>query len=153
MDMMRRSTLSTPLTLEFVKPNWLKFTPQTPPDTHYSPRYSIPQFPLERIMVNVLLYRCCAAQINSSRKSGRGAVMQPFVKRSIKKEGWCSCQFAFMFVAFVFVTQLLLASLPFKYYSAQARLTVAWTIWPINVRVLQLDCPSVRHWDDVGTPS
>ena len=34
-------------------------------------------------MVNVLLYRCCAAQINSSRKSGRGAVMQPFIKRSI----------------------------------------------------------------------
>ena len=34
-------------------------------------------------MVNVLLHRCCAAQINSSRKSGRGAVMRPFIKQSI----------------------------------------------------------------------
>ena len=83
MDMMRRSRLSTPLTMEFVKPNWLKFIPQTSLDTHYLPRYLIPQFPLKRIMVNVLRYRCCAAQINSSRKLGRGAVMGPFVKRSI----------------------------------------------------------------------
>ena len=34
-------------------------------------------------MVNVLLYWCCATQINSSRKLGRGAVMRLFVKRSI----------------------------------------------------------------------
>ena len=81
--MMRRSTLSTPLTLEFAKPNWLKFIPQTSPDTHYSSRYLITQFPLERIMVKVLLYLCCATQINSIRKLGRGAVMRPFVKRSI----------------------------------------------------------------------
>ena len=80
MDVMQKSTLSTPLTIEFVKPNWLKFIPQTSPDTHYSPRYLIPQFPLECIMVNVLLYRCCVGQIKSSRKSGRGAVMRPFVK-------------------------------------------------------------------------
>ena len=38
---------------------------------------------LERIMGNVLLYWCCVAQINSSRKLGSGAVMRPFVKRSI----------------------------------------------------------------------
>ena len=44
----------------------------------YSPRYIIPQFPLERIMVNVLLYQCCAAQINSSRKSGRGDIGYSF---------------------------------------------------------------------------
>ena len=83
MDMIRRSTLPIPLTLDLVKPNWLKFIPQTSPDTHYSPRYLILQFPLERVMVNVFLYRCCATQINSSRKSGRGGVMQPFIKRSI----------------------------------------------------------------------
>ena len=34
-------------------------------------------------MVNVFLHRCCSAQVNSSRKSGRGAVMRSFVKRSI----------------------------------------------------------------------
>ena len=67
----------------FVKPNWLKFIPQTSPDTYYSPRYLILQFLLERIMVNVLLHQCCAAQINSSQKLSRGAVMRPFIKRSI----------------------------------------------------------------------
>ena len=36
---------------------------------YYSPRwYSIPKFPPERTMVNVLLHWCCAAQINSSHK-------------------------------------------------------------------------------------
>ena len=59
--------------------------PQTSHDTHYSPRYLIPQFPLKDIMLNMLLYRCCAAQINSSRKSGRGAVMRLFIKQSIAK--------------------------------------------------------------------
>ena len=34
------------------------------PDTYYSPGYLIPQFPPECIIVNVLLHRCCAAQIN-----------------------------------------------------------------------------------------
>ena len=56
MDMMWRSTLSSLLTMESVKPNWLNFIPQTSPKTHYLPRYLIPQFLLERIMVNVLLY-------------------------------------------------------------------------------------------------
>ena len=41
---MRRSTLSTLLTTEFVKQNWLKFIPQTTPDTHYSLKYLIPHF-------------------------------------------------------------------------------------------------------------
>ena len=36
-------------------------------------------------MVNVLLHQCCRAQIDSSRKSGRRAVMRPFVKRSIRE--------------------------------------------------------------------
>ena len=36
-------------------------------------------------MVNVLLHRCCAAQIDPSRKPGRGAVMRPFVKESITR--------------------------------------------------------------------
>ena len=86
MDMMWRSTLSSLLTMESVKPNWLNFIPQTSPKTHYLPRYLIPQFLLERIMVNVLLYRCCAAKINSCRKLGHGAVMRPSIERSIESE-------------------------------------------------------------------
>ena len=57
-------------------PNWLKFIPQTSSEAHYSPRYLIAQFLLERIMVNVLLHRCCATRIDL--KLGRWAAMQPF---------------------------------------------------------------------------
>ena len=56
------STLSIPLTMEFVIPNWLKFICQTSPDTRYLPRYSIPKFPPKRTMVNLLLHRCCVAE-------------------------------------------------------------------------------------------
>ena len=83
MDMIRTSTFSTPLTMEFAMPNWLKLIPQTSPGIYYSPRYLIPKFPLERIMVNVLLHRCCEARIDLCRKSGHGAVMRPFSKDSI----------------------------------------------------------------------
>ena len=38
---------STPLTMEFVMLNWLKFIPQISPDTYYLPRYLIPNFLLE----------------------------------------------------------------------------------------------------------
>ena len=48
--------------------NWLKFTPQTSPEIYYLLRYSIPKFLPERTMINVLLHRCCAARIDSSRK-------------------------------------------------------------------------------------
>ena len=82
MDMMRRSTLSTPLTMEFVKPNRLKFIPQKPPGTHYLPRYLIPKFPLERIKVNAWLHWCDEARFDVSRTSGGGAMMRPFLKGS-----------------------------------------------------------------------
>ena len=73
------------------QPKLTEVHPSTSPDTYYSPRsYLIPQFLLERIMVNVLLYRCCAAQVNLSRKLGRGAVMRPFVKRSIDHLNFCA---------------------------------------------------------------
>ena len=74
MDMMRRSTLSVPLTMEFIKPNWLKLIPQISPDTYYSPRCLIPQFPPERIMVNVLLDTSVLCGANQ-RNLGCGVVM------------------------------------------------------------------------------
>ena len=77
------STSSTPLTVQLVMPNWLKFVPQTSPVTYYSPRYLISKFPLERIMINVLLHRCCGAWIDLCCKSGCQAVMRPFWKDSI----------------------------------------------------------------------
>ena len=80
-DTMRTSTLSAPLTVEIAMPNWLKFIPQLSPDTYYSLRYLIPQFSLKRIMVNVLLHRCCAAQIDSRSKLGCGVVYVTLLKR------------------------------------------------------------------------
>ena len=81
MGIMWRSTISTPLTMEFAKPNWLNFTPKTSLDTHYLPRYAISQFPLECIMVNVLLHWCCEARINLRCKLGCEVVIQLFLKR------------------------------------------------------------------------
>ena len=82
--MMQRPTLSTPLTMDLSSQNdWSSslehlLTPITRRDI-----YLIPQFPLERIIVTMLLHRCCATHINSSRNSGRGEVMRPFINRSI----------------------------------------------------------------------
>ena len=45
---------------------------------YYSPRYLIPKFPLERIIVDVLLHRCCEAGINLRRKLGCGPLSEPF---------------------------------------------------------------------------
>ena len=68
MDMMQTSTFSTRLTMDFAVSNWLKFISQTFPDTYYLPRYLIPKFPPEYIMVNVLLHWCCDARIDLRRK-------------------------------------------------------------------------------------
>ena len=76
MNMMQTSISSTPLTKEFATRNWLEFIPQTSPGIYYSPRYLIPQFLPECIMINVLVHRCCEAQINLCRESSRGAIMQ-----------------------------------------------------------------------------
>ena len=63
-----------PLTMEFVIQNWLKFISQRSPEIHYPPRYLIPQFPPDRTMVNVLLHRCCATQINLRPDIGTSGV-------------------------------------------------------------------------------
>ena len=68
MSVKRSWKASNPLTIEFTMQKWLKITPQTSPETYYLPRYSIPKFSPESTMVNVLLHRCCAARIDSSRK-------------------------------------------------------------------------------------
>ena len=47
-------------------------------------------------MVNVLLHRCCAAQINLSSKLVRGAVVKPFVKDSIHAHIYCIMDMIFV---------------------------------------------------------
>ena len=42
---------------------------------YYSQRYLTPKFPLEHIIVDVLLHCCCEAGINLRRKLGCGAFM------------------------------------------------------------------------------
>ena len=67
-----------PLTDAFATQSRLKFIPQTPHETYYSPRYLFLQVLPKRTMANVFLHRCCATQINLRREWGHGAVMRPF---------------------------------------------------------------------------
>ena len=49
---------------------------QTSHEIYHPPRHSIPPFPPERIMVNVLVHRCFVKQINSQCKSRRGLIFK-----------------------------------------------------------------------------
>ena len=88
MDMMWSYTLSTLLTMEFIKQKWLKFTPKTSPDTHYSPRYLIPQFLLERIMVNVLLYMSVLCGANQFERQGLWGCYATLCKTVYRNRHW-----------------------------------------------------------------
>ena len=71
------------------------FTPQTSPGTYYVlAKRCMSPFSARTYHVNVLLHRCCAVQIDSRRKSGRGAVMRPFWIWFIGSgEGWVLSSF------------------------------------------------------------